>query len=212
MLRLSVLLLTVFSLSIIACNKDDNSAEVENFVDSTLLKMEEGRMGGKRLCYELIFPVTVNFVDGTTADVESKAELKDAIRSWKEANPDATERPELAFPISLLDEEGNVIEVANQEELIALKSTCRGRPHHHWKRCFSIVFPVSIDFPDGTTGAAESKEELRAAMKAWKEANMGANERPHLAFPLTLELVDGTEVTVESKEEMHALKHECKNG
>lgn len=212
MFRLPVLLLTAFSLIIIACNKDDNVTEVENFVDSTIAKMEDGRMGGKKLCYELIYPVTVNFADGTSAEVNSKPELRDAIRSWKEANPDADQRPELAFPLSLLDEDGNVIEVLNQEELIALKSTCRGRPHHGWKRCFSVVFPVTINFPDGTDATAASKEELRAAMKAWKENNPDSTERPELAFPITLELVDGTQVTVDSKEEIHALKEECRNG
>jgi len=211
--QLSVLFLSIFSLFLISCGEEANISETENFVDSTIKGMEEGKLGSKRLCYELIFPVTVDFADNTSVDVNSKAELKEAIRTWKEANPDATERPQLAFPISLLDEDGNVLDVATQEELIELKKSCKGRPHHQWRRCFSVVFPVTIGFSDGTDASVGSKEELRAAIKAWKEANPDATERPHLVYPITLELVeDGTEVIVNSKEEAKALKEECRNG
>jgi hypothetical protein len=82
-------------------------------------------------------------------------------------------------------------------------------PVHHPEKCFSFNYPLTISFPDETTYTANSKEELRAAIKAWREANPGVHKRPALVYPVSLTLKDGTVVTVDSTQEMRNIVREC---
>ena len=70
----------------IGCKKDNTAQTVEESVDETLFSIQERGGMGKYGCYELVFPVTVNFPDSTSQEVNSYDEFKDALRSWFEAN------------------------------------------------------------------------------------------------------------------------------
>ncbi len=95
------------------------------------LKREcKGRFGGPhgpnlRDCFDLAFPVTILFPDGTTAEVGDPMTLKQTLRHWKHDNPGATERPTLEFPLEVV-QDGDTLTVNSKEELHALKEECRG--------------------------------------------------------------------------------------
>ena len=76
------------------------------------------------LCFEINYPLTVVFPDGTTAEAETRREIKQLARAYKEANPDAEEKPMVQFPIEVTLEDETVISVASKEELKALKENC----------------------------------------------------------------------------------------
>lgn len=79
------------------------------------------------------------------------------------------------------------------------------------RKCFSLVFPASLIFPYGTEAVFETKSELKSAVRAWKEENPDAEEKPSLVFPIEVELKeDETIVIVNSQEELQELKTACK--
>ncbi|MEM9819510.1 MAG: hypothetical protein AAF985_00500 [Bacteroidota bacterium] len=168
---------------------------------------DKGPRGSFRKCYRLIFPVTVDFPDGTATEYGTIQELRGGIKDWKMANPDATERPALAFPYDVLLKDGSTTTISSEDEEQALLDSCGDNLIK--RRCFRPVLPVTIEFPDGTTAEATTKEELKDLFKTWKEENPGTTERPSLAFPYNVQFKDGTTATVNSQDELDTLKEEC---
>ncbi len=75
-------------------------------------------------CFDLAFPITVVFPDGSELEAASAVALKNALRAWRRTvqNPDG--RPMIEFPITVEYEDGTTVEVASQEELKDLKDQC----------------------------------------------------------------------------------------
>ncbi len=221
-------LLTVLALVgfFTACQKEDEAVSVDTFVDESVYEIEERSGTGFNGCYELVFPVTLQFADTTTATVNTYEELRLAIRTWYEANGGhhrPGNRPVIVFPFQVVNDAGEIITIENQEQLQELKALCRpdgggpgpGGPgghggHHGSGPCFTIVFPVTVIFPDNSQVTVNSPQEYRQAIHAWKENNPNTPGRPTYAFPLTVTLRDGTQVTVNSIEELRALKEACR--
>ncbi len=205
-----------------SCQKEDTLSDVENFVLQCTNDIEERTGTGLAGCYELVFPVTIQFADSTTAEVGDYDELKQAIREWFLANggrPRPWNRPTLVLPIQVINEAGEVITVETPEELKELRALCNpGHGHggpgggHHGGGgpCFTLAFPITLAFPDSTQVTVNSKEEFRVAIKTWNDNNPGKHVHPQFVFPITVTLRDGTLVTVNSKEELRALKEDCR--
>ena len=211
-----------------ACNKSSD-VTTEELVDQALYSAQERGGMGRFGCYELVFPVTLVLPDSTTIEVNSYDEMKQALRTYFDANGGhphghhggAGTRPHLSFefPISVISEDGELITVNAADELKALREACAGSTfgHHgpqghgqHGLSCFDLVFPLSILFPDGTTAEAADRLTLRQLIHSWKQNNPGATERPQLVFPLTVKMDDdGSLVTVNSREELRQLKEDC---
>lgn len=221
-----LLVLLLFASTIfVACNEDITNSFIDEetldtFVDQSLFELQNEGNIGRLGCYELVFPITINFSDETTSTVNDYEELAAAIQTWKENNPDATERPAFEFPIEVLSEDGELTSVTNGEELKALKRACRADkfndrdPRGHRKNCkpcFDMVFPITIQFPDATTAEVSSRAELKTTLRAWKAANPDATERPTIAFPIDVEFEDGSITTVNSSAELEELKQACRD-
>lgn len=217
----SVAFLCVFCLgiSITSCDKEDSIVveDIENYTDGIVADLQDSSKCGRHGCFEFVFPITIDFPDGSSATVEDYDGLRDAITAYREANPDTDEKPSLGFPLEVVDSEGNVISVASQEELRELRQTCRrSRRGPKGNRrggnfCFKLVFPVSLDLPDAGTVEVADRMALKQEIRAWKAANPDSDERPSLAFPLTVMTEDGTETEVASKEDLDALKASCQD-
>ncbi|RMG88667.1 MAG: hypothetical protein D6714_00330 [Bacteroidetes bacterium] len=205
-----------------SCDKTDLSLsdEVANFTDEAMYSLQESGSIGPSGCYELVFPVTLEFPDGTTAEVNDYDEMRDLLKDWKQNNMGVKDHPVFVFPIEMISEDGETITVASRDELIELKKACPGDfgkfgpkwKHHKCKPCFKLVFPVTIQFPDSTTLEVNDRKELKMALREWKINNPGADEHPTLVFPLDVEMKDGTIVTVNSVEELKELRKSCKDG
>ncbi len=223
-LKSAIFSLTLSCIFLTSCQEDGlfsqfQHEEIQEFVDQSLFEIEERGSLGRFGCYELVFPITLNFPDETSAEIEDYESFRTSIEDWKEANPDAEGRPELAFPIEVTTEEGELISVADMSELRELKRECagdfgrRGHRGHGGKcgKCFEIVYPVSLAFPDDTTVEFEDRQALKQAIRDWKEANPDAEERPSLVFPIEVQMEeDESIVEVASAEELKALKEECR--
>lgn len=198
------------------------TSSVELRSDSTLLGMHRGGGLGRLGCFDLVYPVGITFPDGTTVEASDYDALRAAVAAWIEANPDTGGRPDFIYPLELINEAGELISVPSQDSLRTLARTCRGafgdRGGRHGRRgggdcssCYTITFPITVAFPDGTTVEASNRQALRDLTRDWKQANPDATERPTFVFPITVTLEDGTTQTVNSAEELSALRESCRD-
>ncbi len=222
MIQQSFKLFSLFSLVIgltfvfSSCEKSEGaiSDDTIEYTTQAVFEIQERSGCGRGGCFEFVFPITIEFVDGSTAEVEDYEGLRSTIRDWKEANPDAEERPNLAFPLEILSEDGEILTIDSRAELLRARIQCRrnfgSRPHHgRAERCFRLVYPVTLTYPDATTEEVADRRALKLAVRAWRQANPGVEDRPTLTYPLQVEMTDGTVVDVDSKEDLQALKDSC---
>lgn len=218
-----------------ACQQEDSVATVDNFTLQATAAIETGCGAGMAGCYELVFPVTLQFSDSTTVEVADFKAMKQAIHDWYVANggrPTPDNRPTLVFPIQLINQAGEIITVETPEALQELVALCRpvlggphgggpggphgGGPHGGGHNggglgpCFTLVFPVTVSFPDSTVVTVTTPEELRQVTMDWNKNNPGQHAHPEFVFPLTVTLRDGTQVVVNTKEELQAIKEDCR--
>jgi len=199
-----------------SCGLEESTINVDNYVSESSDDIARKCMSGKSACYELVFPVTIDFPDGTSEEVDSHENLKAAIRAWRENNPDATEKPTLAFPIEILNEDGELISVQNADELKELRSTCEKRfpKFQKWisNECFQLVYPISIEFPDGSIVASDDADALKDLLQDWFTNNdPSPDNRPMLVYPFDVTLEDGTVETINSRADLKALKKSCRD-
>jgi len=164
------------------------------------------------LCFEINYPVTVVFPDGSTQEVNNDDELYTTFDTWYENNPMSDEDPTFEYPINVTDEAGETITVNSDEELEELFDAC----YEDWDEeiydlCFDIVFPITINLPDGSTAEANDYEEMETIFFDWFENNPSSEEFPTVAYPIQVELEDGTIVDVNGDEEIEALYEECED-
>ena len=93
-----------------------------DFVDGPRDHHHRGKF---RACFDLVFPVTLAFPDGTSAEAANGMEIKKLLREWKFNNRDSDERPSLEFPIEIEYEDETTETINNKEELIEAKKACR---------------------------------------------------------------------------------------
>ena len=172
---------------------------------------EMQRFRGKVRCFEFVFPITLIYPNGDTQEIADKEALREAMRTWKENNPDATERPVLSFPFDVVLKDGSTQTILTEEQLEALKEECHINrpPMPHFKLCFTPVFPITLSFPNGDTQEVLDMEALRTALHNWKLENPDATEKPVIVFPIEIELEDGTVVEVASFDELKEYLKDC---
>lgn len=213
--KLKITLLACFSFLFILTSCTNENQNADEFADESLFLVETETRSGKLGCYELIYPVTVDFPDGTSQEVSDSDALKAAFKSWKENNEDVNGRPFLAFPYEIITEDGEVITVETVEQKRRLKIACKvsmGQgPHGHLgKPCFRIVYPITIVFPDGSTAEVESRRDLKMTIRTWKKDNPDAEERPMIDYPIEVIFEDETTQTVEDRAALKQLKKDCR--
>ncbi len=191
---------------------DSTSSDAETFADESIVELETRTRTGRGGCFELVFPVTIVLPDGTKAEVTSYKTLREEIRTWRQNNPDADRkvRPQFDFPIDVITKDGETVTIASSEEFRALHRDCKRGGNGHGKGCFKLNFPLSVNFPNGTTQTFEDGKLMRRALHDWKKANTNATSRPQLVFPISITLEDGSVQTVNTKEELRAIKEDCK--
>lgn len=214
-----VLTLTVVLSS---CNKDDNDItpndgpnatqeddtsvnfnQNENFQGLVTTTTSNDSLG----CYELAFPMTFIYEDGTTVTANDEEELEEIFLT--EPHP-----VEFSYPVNLVDPETGETAVANNEiELITLLTGCFDDDDwddddwgdDDWgdfEECFELVFPVSFVLEDGSTVTANSEDDLE---------DLFDEENPPVdfAYPVQFTDEDGEVFTVNNEEELEELFEDC---
>lgn len=169
-----------------------------------------GKKGWKKHCFKLVFPLSMTFPDSTVVSFENRDEMRAGIKAWYQANPSSKERPDFVYPIQVIKKgETDATTIANRDEMRDLKKSCfdfkKGK-----KRCFKLVFPVSMTFPDGTTATYENRETMHAGIKTWYEANPTSKEKADFVYPVQVIKKGETDATtIANRDEMRDLKKSC---
>ena len=76
-------------------------------------------------------------------------------------------------------------------------------------QCFTLVFPISFELPDGSSVTVDvDDEESWAEIKSWYDANPDSDQRPTMQFPVVI-FFDEESMTIDNQEEMRTAYEEC---
>ena len=78
--------------------------------------------------------------------------------------------------------------------------------------CFTLNYPITILFPDGSTQQVNNDEELDALIEMWFVNNEGAEAYPEIQFPIAVTLADGSTQTIDDDDALCDLFYECYGG
>ena len=215
------LLLTFFSVALfVACEKDVNQDLIDEATAEEIdLRddVEEPHGGpdgalGRPGCVRLIFPLTVDFPDGTSAEAATPQALRELLGEWKDDNPGAEERPRIAFPHDIELPDGAVVTVSEPVQLRRFIRRCLGRPALYFPQpCFQLIFPVKVVFPDGSTFEAATRYALAVFVREWREAHPDLEGRPELVMPYQVRLRDGTLATIAEEGDLAQIAGDCRD-
>lgn len=171
-----------------------------------------GQFGGLNHCFNVVFPLTIAFPDESSLTVANRQELAQAIRQWRIDNPGAEERPTLAYPYDVELQDGTILTISSDEDRLDLREICGGLVGDgHGEPCFTVNFPITIGFPDGTSVEVNSREEALAAIMEWSEANPDATQRPSIVFPITVTITaTGNTREISNRLEFRHLLRHCR--
>lgn len=204
-----------------ACQKEDLVVS-ENYTPEDSVAMDvqghEGLRDSSDRCFELIFPITLVYPNGTTKSIGSVDSFKIAIKAWHQANPGKNGgRPQIQLPFSVKQKDGTVVTIATDADRKSLVETCHTEgPRGGCGRkdttqfCLKPVFPVTIKFPNDSTATIKSGLELMQAEMKWRMTHKGVQGHPTFVFPITVKLGDGTTKVVATEEEFKTLAKGCR--
>lgn len=162
-------------------------------------------------CFDLVFPITLLMPDSSAITLDSAAD-RSLVRDWYVSNPEIKERPQHQFPFQVVMDD-SLLTISDQDDLSSLKESCREyrRQHHDDRRgakCFKFVLPVTFTMPDGSSLTVNEEEDFKH-LRAWRDENPDAEEKPQLSFPVTIIYPDETEIEIASHEELVQARQEC---
>lgn len=100
---------------------------VQTLIDSDELKTIKDsckRGKDKRKCFKLVLPVSFTMEDASVIEVTERADFK-LLRRWKKANPDATLKPALNFPVDIMYKDDTTATINDAIEMQTAKDDCR---------------------------------------------------------------------------------------
>ena len=163
-------------------------------------------------CYELAFPFDVVLENGDVVTVENHQQFCDLMLEG--------EIEDYAYPLTLINHEGEEVVVNNEDELEEALEECNDifffgpdvillyEGTFTWDSeidpaCYEIVFPISGTSQDGDT-------EVFGDQEALEEYVLTGGFRLFLDYPVSVTLVDGGEtVELESAEDIFELLIDC---
>ncbi len=148
-------------------------------------------------CYELSYPITLEKVDESQITVGDEDEFVDALYS---------DFYFFVFPFSLIDEDGELVEITDQEVLFDVLIDCNDIDFSDsldfsWDNadlaCFQLVFPLDVVLSDGTVVTVENHEEYCDLMLIGTISDF--------SYPITVLDEDGTSYVLNDIDELNAL-------
>jgi len=132
---------------------------------------------------------------------------------------DCDDLDNLTFPTEIELPDGTIVTVNNEEELFDLidKWYEENSDYDDWEEdydhdfedCFTLVYPIQIQFPGGETISYTNDEDLYTGIEAWYDANPESEDDPLPVYPFDVLLEDSTTQTVSNEIEEEALWEAC---
>ena len=200
-----------FKVSVATDNASKEEVESDVFFSTEgrqLNDTNEKRTRRRHKCFEFVFPIDFIMPDDSSITLNSKEDWT-LIKTWYNENPDATERPELVFPVEItLKEDGSTQTLIDSDELKAVKNSCKKRKDK--RKCFRLVLPVSFTMEDASVITVTEKADFKL-LREWKKANPDATVKPALNFPVDIIYKDQTTATINDQTEYDTAKDSCKD-
>ncbi len=207
-MQLRIILAFLFALLLVSCSKDEDS-QSEAFADESLQSISLETRSGPGGCYEILFPINIDLPDGTTLEAESFRDAKDQIKDWRQNNLDVQGRAQIAYPVELINDNGEIISADDRLELRRIIVACQRDGRGQARHCFEVVWPISIEFADNTQTEVNSRREAKLAVRQWRRDNPDSAAMPQIVWPITVEMEDGSQLSINSREELKTLKEDC---
>ena len=177
-------------------------------------------------CFTVQYPVELEYADGTVESYADADALTAALEAWRATATQGDVHPTLVFPITIVTvEDGETIEIGTREDLRAVISGCAsdfegGHGNHHnqggmvmlpsFSDCFTVQYPVELEYADGTVESYADADALTAALEAWRENATQGDVHPTLVFPIEVVTVeDGETVEIGTREDLRAVISGC---
>lgn len=189
---------------------EDPSADVvvddldaETFVASNSLRSAK--------CLEPVFPLTLDFPDGTTPVFDNAEDLKAAVRAYYEENGRQNGRIKIQLPFDVITSDDETITVESYDELKALVKECaRERRQMVKKNCLTLTYPVTLLLPQGDSQTIQDQEQLIEFLKGWRKDNRGSFPRPKLELPFEVQNDQGEQFEIEDRGDLKEALLTCK--
>ena len=217
----------LFSLSMFftSCEKDNISPTTNNGNNTGTIRTSNlytggGQDGTNGDCFSIVYPIELNFSDGTSTTVNNDDELETAIDAWFETQGEDAEDPIPTFPVTVTLEDGTEQVIQDMAALETLFDDCFGdyddeyddEYDEYLEDCFDLVYPVELSFPDGSTQSVNNDDELEAAIDAWFESQgEDVEEEPTFVYPITIVWDDDTEQVISNDDELEEAFEVCED-
>lgn len=212
---------TLFSLLLsaflVGCDREEPEEMMADQSANYLRASSSSSMGGRAdsvACFDFVFPILVQWPDGTTDTINSLPDLETLKDQLEDMDLDEIDLPSIIFPIQITLGDGTVKTLNSEEELMDLFYMCYGdKDDDHdcddkdEDDCFEYLFPISFDLSDGTVQTVNNAGELETLEDAWEAAGI----EDEIIFPVDVKLKDGTIKSVTDEAELDALEDACED-
>ena len=155
------------------------------------------------MCFDLQFPIQITMPDDSQFSVMNEDELFEVVDLYYEMSDEYDGLPEINFPINIVfyfeSENGNeqheIIEIESYEVLEMYFDVCPDEDNIGWDDgswfeidCVNLVYPISIENPEGDIINVESEEYLHEYIDQYYQ-NCDTNDCGDftMVYPLTIE-------------------------
>jgi|UPI000584AA2D hypothetical protein len=158
------------------------------------------------LCFDLVYPVALEDLEGNTYTADSESELIDLSATVGDLY--------FTLPITVLNVDGSEIEIESYNGFFNLVESCdgmgvnppvvvNGQFEVTGFGCWELQFPFTLELTDGTTTEVNTESEYATTI-------LNAGEEFQLIYPFTLQsLLDDEELTVSNDDEFIFALESC---
>ena len=151
-------------------------------------------------CFDLVYPLTIVNPEGEVLTVDSENNLHEYIDQYYEnCNSNDCGDFNLYYPLTVeyyseTNDQVQTLTINSEEELEALLDEhCYDDGWDDEETCGEIVYPVTVEAPNGEQFTANSEEEVYVFMEEWYSNNCNAVECDddfEVVYPITMEFED----------------------
>jgi len=151
-------------------------------------------------CFDLVYPLTIVNPEGEVLTVDSENNLHEYIDQYYEnCNSNDCGDFNLYYPLTVeyyseTNDQVQTLTINSEEELEALLDEhCYDDGWDDEETCGEIVYPVTVEAPNGEQFTANSEEEVYSFMEEWYSNNCNAVECDddfEVVYPITMEFED----------------------
>ena len=151
-------------------------------------------------CFDLVYPLTIVNPEGEVLTVDSENNLHEYIDQYYEnCNSNDCGDFNLYYPLTVeyyseTNDQVQTLTINSEEELEALLDEyCYDDGWDDEETCGEIVYPVTVEAPNGEQFTANSEEEVYSFMEEWYSNNCNTVECDddfEVVYPITMEFED----------------------